>query len=71
MLSQARELESLKFLDRLSTHLKRVQGSQKALRHVLRDAREMLEATHGCIAIASRVDGSSGAPDGFSDRSHC
>ena len=51
MLSPARELESLKFLDRLFTHLKRVQGSQKALRHVLRDAREMLEATHGCIAI--------------------
>ncbi len=51
MLSPAQELESLKFLDRLFTHLKRVQGSQKALRHVLRDAREMLEATHGCIAI--------------------
>ena len=51
MLSAERELESLKFLDRLSTHLKRVQGSQKALRHVLRDAREMLEATHGCIAV--------------------
>ena len=44
MLSPARELESFKFLDRLSTHLKRAQGSQKALRHVLRDARELLDA---------------------------
>ena len=52
MLSPARELESFKFLDRLSTHLKRAQGSQKALRHVLRDARELLDATHGCIAVA-------------------
>src|SRR5207249_12247249 len=52
MLSPARELESFKFLDRLSTHLKRAQGSQKALRHVLRDARELLDATPGCIGVA-------------------
>jgi two-component system NtrC family sensor kinase len=59
MLSPAEELETLKFLDRLSTHLKRVQGPQKALRHVLRDAREALDATHGCIAVPR--DGAPGA----------
>jgi len=52
MLSQARELEFLKLLDRLSRQLKHMQDPQKALRQALRDAREFLDASHGCIAVA-------------------
>src|SRR5438093_4165019 len=59
MLSPEQELESLKFLDRLSQHLKRAQDPQKALRHALRDVRELLEAAHGCIAVSR--DGLPGA----------
>ena len=52
MLSQARELEFLKLLDRLSRQLKHMQDPQKALRQALRDACEFLDASHGCIAVA-------------------
>jgi two-component system, NtrC family, sensor kinase len=51
MLPPERELEFLKFLDRLSTHLKQMRDTRKALRHSLRDAREFLTATHGCLAV--------------------
>src|SRR5262245_51076529 len=50
MLSVQRELAALKFIDGLSSHLKEVRESRKALRHVLRDTREFFEAAHGCIA---------------------
>jgi signal transduction histidine kinase len=51
MPSPERELEFLKFLERLSTHLKRIQDPQKVLRYVLRDAREALDAAAGCVAV--------------------
>jgi len=51
MLPPDRELEFLKFLDRLSTHLKQMRDPRKALRHSLRDAREFVNATHGCLAV--------------------
>jgi len=50
MLSQARELEFLKLLDRLSRQLKHMQDPQKALRQALRDTSEFLGARQGCIA---------------------
>src|ERR1700676_82866 len=50
MLHLKRELAALRFLDGLGTHLRDVREPQKALRHALRDTREFLEATHGCIA---------------------
>ena len=50
MLHLKRELAALKFLDGLGTHLKDVREPQKALRHALRDTREFLQATRGCIA---------------------
>jgi len=53
MLPPDRELEFLKFLDRLSTHLKQMRDPRKALRHSLRDAREFLNATHG---VRDRID---------------
>ncbi|PWT81838.1 MAG: hypothetical protein C5B57_09760 [Blastocatellia bacterium] len=59
MLSPDRELESFKFLDRLASHVRRGQDPQKALRYAVRDARDFLEADHGCIAVAR--DGASGA----------
>src|SRR5258706_14434938 len=51
MLSQARELEFLKLLDRLSRQLKHMQDPQKALRQALRDTSEFLDARHGCVAV--------------------
>jgi signal transduction histidine kinase len=51
MLSLQRELEFFKFIDRLSTQLKHGQDAQKALRLTLREVREFLHATHGCIAV--------------------
>jgi signal transduction histidine kinase len=51
MLSPERELEYLKFLDRMSTHLKGAQDPQKALRYALRAVLDFLEAAHGCIAV--------------------
>src|SRR6266705_1878089 len=50
MLPSDRELAAFKFLDGLSAHLKDVREPRKALRHALRDTRELFEATHGCIA---------------------
>jgi two-component system, NtrC family, sensor kinase len=50
MLSAERELAALKFLDGLSTHLKDVRESHKALRHALRDTCEFFRASQGCIA---------------------
>jgi signal transduction histidine kinase len=50
MLPVERELAALKFIDGLSAHLTDVREPHKALRHALRDAREFLQATHGCIA---------------------
>ena len=52
MLSPSRELEFLKLLDRLSSQLKHMRDPQKALRQALREAREFLDASHGCIAVA-------------------
>src|SRR5262245_19670037 len=52
MSSPERELEALRFLDRLSSHLKGVQNPQHAVRYVLREAREALEAESGCVAVA-------------------
>src|SRR5262245_39336753 len=53
MLSVERELAGLKFLDGLSTHLKDVRESHKALRHALRDTCEFFRASQGCIAALS------------------
>src|SRR5258705_8852882 len=50
MLSSDRELAAFKFLDGLSAHLKDVREPRKALRHALRDTRELFQAAHGCIA---------------------
>ena len=50
MLPLQRELAALKFLDGLAAHLKDVREPHKALRHALRDTRELFQATHGCIA---------------------
>jgi two-component system, NtrC family, sensor kinase len=52
MLTPEQELESLKLLDRLSTHLNRAQDPQKALRSALRDTVDFLQAAQGCIAVA-------------------
>ena len=51
MLRLEQELRVLKFLDRLSTHLKQMRDPQKALRHVLREVRECLNVTFGCVAV--------------------
>jgi signal transduction histidine kinase len=50
MLPASRELAALRFIDGLSDHLKDVREPQKALRHVLRDARQFFAAERGCIA---------------------
>ena len=52
MVPPDRELDTLRFLDRLSGHLRGVQDPQHALRYVLREAREFLEADRGCVAVA-------------------
>ena len=50
MLPVNRELAALKFLDGLAARLKDVREPHKALRHTLRDTRELFRATHSCIA---------------------
>jgi two-component system, NtrC family, sensor kinase len=52
MSSPERELEALRGLDRLSSHLNRVGNPQHAVRYVLREARELLGAEAGCVAVA-------------------
>jgi two-component system NtrC family sensor kinase len=51
MLPPHRELEFLKFLEKLSAHLKAMQDPHKALLHALRDTREFFQATYGCVAV--------------------
>jgi two-component system, NtrC family, sensor kinase len=51
-----RELDALRFLDRLSSHLKHVQDPQHAVRYVLRETREILGAEAGCVAVARDRD---------------
>jgi two-component system NtrC family sensor kinase len=52
MSSPERELEALRGLDRLSSHLNRVRNPQHALRYVVRETRELLGAESGCVAVA-------------------
>jgi two-component system, NtrC family, sensor kinase len=52
MSSVERELEALKFLDRLTSDLKRVQDPQHVVRYVLRGASELLSAQEACVAVA-------------------
>ena len=52
MSSPERELEALRGIDRLSSHLNRVGTPQHAVRYVLREARELLGAEAGCVAVA-------------------
>jgi two-component system, NtrC family, sensor kinase len=52
MLSPERELEALRLFDRLSSHLKDVRDPQHAVRYVLRETRELLGASSGCVAVA-------------------
>ena len=52
MVPPDRELDTLRFLDRLSGHLRGVQEPQHALRYVLREARDFLGADRGCVAVA-------------------
>src|ERR1700748_2764540 len=51
-----RELDALRFLDRLSSHLKHVQDPQHAVRYVLRETREILGASAGCVAVVQDRD---------------
>ena len=46
------ELESLKFLDEVTTPLRGMRDPQKALRHTLKATRDFFGAAHGCIAVA-------------------
>jgi two-component system, NtrC family, sensor kinase len=52
MLSTSRELEFLKFLDKLSRHLRSIREPRKALGHALRESRIFFQATRGCVAVA-------------------
>ena len=52
MLSKDRDLEAFRFLDRLTSQLKHVQDPPHAVRYVLRETREILEADSGCVAVA-------------------
>lgn len=52
MLSPGRELQLLKFLDKLSQHLRSIREPRKALGHALRETRAFFQAAHGCIAVA-------------------
>jgi signal transduction histidine kinase len=49
--STTRELEFLRFLDSLGTHLRPMRDAQKALRHALRGMREFFKASHACVAV--------------------
>ena len=52
MLSTSRELEFLKFLDKLSRHLRSIREPRKALGHALRESRIFFQAARGCVAVA-------------------
>jgi signal transduction histidine kinase len=51
MLSPSRELEFLKFLDKLSQDLRSIREPRKALGHVLRESRAFFQADRGCVAV--------------------
>jgi two-component system NtrC family sensor kinase len=56
MLSPSRELEFLKFLDKLSQSLRAIREPRKALAHALRESRAFFRAGRGCVAIAEAGD---------------
>ena len=50
MLTETRELAALRLLDRLSMSLNDVADPERALRHVVRDARDFFQAAYACVA---------------------
>ena len=51
MLSPSRELEFLKFLDKLSQDLRSIREPRKALGHALREGRAFFQADRGSVAV--------------------
>jgi two-component system, NtrC family, sensor kinase len=51
MLTPSRELEFLKFLDKLSQDLRSIREPRKALGHALRVSRAFFQAGRGCVAV--------------------
>ncbi len=51
MSTESRELAGLKFVESVTAYLKSVSEPEKALRRVVRDAREFFGAEHACVAM--------------------